>query len=146
RAEANRALRPGHRLRLLKGGEALFPALVEAIDGARAEVMLETYIFEFVGAAIAVAEALERAAGRGVVVRVVVDGIGTGEIPAEWRRRWQAAGVRWRVFNPTRGSAFAAASTSSTTASIRRAARSPSRASTSRCASPGRSSTTPTRR
>ena len=103
RAEANRALRPGHRLRLLKGGEALFPALVEAIDGARAEVMLETYIFEFVGATIAVAEALERAAARGVVVRVVVDGIGTGELPAEWRRRWQAAGVRWRVFNPARG-------------------------------------------
>jgi len=103
RAEANRALRPGHRLWLLKGGEALLPALVEAIDGARAEVMLETYIFEFVGAAIAVAEALERAAARGVVVRVVVDGIGTGEIPAEWRQRWQAAGVRWRVFNPARG-------------------------------------------
>ena len=103
RAEANSALRPGHRLKLLKGGEALFPALVEAIDGARAEVMLETYIFEFVGAAIAVAEALERAAARGVVVRVVVDGIGTGEIPAEWRQRWQVAGVRWRVFNPARG-------------------------------------------
>ena len=103
RAEANRALRPGHRLKLLKGGAALFEALVAAIDGARAEVMLETYIFEFVGATIAVAEALERAAARGVVVRVVVDGIGTGELPAEWRRRWQAAGVRWRVFNPARG-------------------------------------------
>jgi cardiolipin synthase len=103
RAEANRALRPGHRLKLLKSGAALFAALVEAIDGARAEVMLETYIFEFVGATIAVAEALERAAARGVVVRVVVDGIGTGEIPAEWRQRWQAAGVRWRVFNPARG-------------------------------------------
>src|SRR5690349_5243232 len=103
RAEARGALRPGHRLKLLKGGAALFEALVAAIDGARAEVMLETYIFEFVGATIAVAEALERAALRGVVVRVVVDGIGTGELPAEWRRRWQAAGVRWRVFNPARG-------------------------------------------
>jgi cardiolipin synthase A/B len=103
RAEANRALRPGHRLKLLKGGAALFEALVEAIDGARAEVLLESYIFEFVGATIAVAEALERAAARGVRVRVVVDGIGTGEIPAEWRRRWLAAGVRWRVYNPARG-------------------------------------------
>jgi cardiolipin synthase len=103
RAEANRALRPGHRLKLLKGGAALFEALVEAIDGARGEVLLESYIFEFVGATIAVAEALERAAARGVRVRVVVDGIGTGEIPAEWRRRWLAAGVRWRVYNPARG-------------------------------------------
>ena len=103
RAEANSALRPGHRLKLLKGGEALFPALVEAIDGARAEVMLETYIFEFVGAAIAVAEALERAAARGVVVRVVVDGIGTGDIPAAWQARWKAAGLFWRVYNPAHG-------------------------------------------
>jgi cardiolipin synthase len=103
RAAATRSLRPGHTLKLLRGGTALFAALVEAIDGARAEVMLETYIFEFVGATIAVAEALERAAARGVTVRVVVDGIGTGELPSEWRQRWLAAGVRWRVFNPARG-------------------------------------------
>ena len=103
RAEATRALQPGHRLQLLKGGAALFEALVAAIDGARAEVMLETYLFEFAGAPLAVAEALERAAGRGVTVRVVVDGIGTGEIPASWQVRWRAAGVRWRVFNPARG-------------------------------------------
>ncbi len=103
RAEATRALQPGHRLRLLKGGAALFDALVCAIDGARAEVMLETYIFEFAGAPVAVAEALERAAARGVTVRVVVDGIGTGAIPTEWASRWQSAGVRWAVFNPARG-------------------------------------------
>jgi cardiolipin synthase len=103
RAAATRSLRPGHALKLLKGGAMLFAALVEAIDGARAEVMVETYIFEFVGATVAVAEALERAAARGVTVRVVVDGIGTGELPAEWRRRWLAAGVRWRVYNPARG-------------------------------------------
>ena len=72
---------PGHALDLLKGGAALFPALVEAIDAARAEVLLETYIFEFAGAPLRVAEALERAAARGVRVRVVVDGIGTGDVP-----------------------------------------------------------------
>jgi cardiolipin synthase len=103
RASETRALRPGHQLALLKGGAALFEALVQAIDAARAEVLLETYLFEFGGAPIRVAEALERAATRGVTVRVVVDGIGTGEIPDEWRKRWQVAGVQWRVFNPARG-------------------------------------------
>ena len=49
-------------LTLLKGGVELFPAMVEAIDAARSEVLLETYIFEFSGAPLAVAEALERAA------------------------------------------------------------------------------------
>ena len=99
----NRALRPGHRLTLLGGGEALFPALTDAIANARAEVMLETYIFEFAGSVIGVAEALEAAARRGVRVQVVVDGVGTGDVPADWQRRWKEAGVHWRVFNPARG-------------------------------------------
>ncbi len=98
-----RALRPDHRLTLLKGGGAMFPALVEAIVGARAQVLLETYIFEFDRAVLAVAEALEQAAARGVTVRVVVDGVGTGDVPAEWQQRWRAAGVQWAVFNPARG-------------------------------------------
>ena len=97
------ALRPDHKLTLLKNGEALFPAMVEAIDAARSEVLLETYIFEFEGSVIPVAEALERAAARGVKVCVVVDGVGTGELPAAWQQRWRAAGVRWRVFNPAQG-------------------------------------------
>jgi cardiolipin synthase len=100
---ATRALRPDHQLTLLKGGEALFPALVEAITNASVEVLLETYIFQFARSALPVAQALESAALRGVEVHVVVDGLGTGEVPAPWRQRWQAAGVQWRVFNPAQG-------------------------------------------
>ena len=48
---ARRCVR-GTRSTLLKGGEALFAALVQAIDAARAEVLLESYIFEFAGAPI----------------------------------------------------------------------------------------------
>jgi cardiolipin synthase len=97
------APRAEHELTLLKGGAELFPAMVEAIDAARSQVMLETYIFDFSHSALTVAEALERAAARGVTVRVVVDGVGTGEVPDAWRARWMSAGVRWRIFNPARG-------------------------------------------
>ena len=100
---ATRALRPDHRLTLLKGGEMLFPALVEAITSARAEVLLETYIFEFARSVVPIADALESAARRGVTVCVVVDGLGTGEVPEPWRQRWRAAGVQWRIFNPAQG-------------------------------------------
>ncbi len=100
---SSRAMRPDHALTLLKGGGQLFPALVEAIDAARSEVLLETYIFDFTGAPRAVAEALERAAARGVAVRVVVDGVGTGDIAPEWQARWKTAGLHWRIFNPARG-------------------------------------------
>lgn len=101
--EGNRALRPGHELTLLKGSEALFTAMVEAIGAARREVLLETYMFEFAQSALTIAEALEAAARRGITVRVVVDGIGTGDVPPEWQQRWRDAGVHWRVFNPARG-------------------------------------------
>ncbi|MEO8804733.1 MAG: cardiolipin synthase ClsB [Burkholderiaceae bacterium] len=99
----NRALRPDHRLTLLKGSGDLFPAMVDAIDGARAQVLLETYIFQFDRSALGVAQALEQAGVRGVSVRVVVDGVGTGDVPAEWQQRWRAAGVQWAVFNPAQG-------------------------------------------
>ena len=98
-----RSLRPDHQLTLLKGAVAFFPALAEAIDAARIEVRLETYMFHFDHSAVTVAEAVERAAARGVAVYVVVDGVGTGEVPAEWQQRWSRSGVHWRVFNPAQG-------------------------------------------
>jgi cardiolipin synthase A/B len=97
------ALRPHHDLTLLKGGEELFPAMVRAIDAAQHEVLLETYIFDFARSVLAVAEALERAARRGVKVCVIADGVGTDAIPSAWQERWAAAGVRWRIFNPAQG-------------------------------------------
>lgn len=100
---ATRALRPGHALNLLKGGEKFFPAVIEAIAAARDEVLLETYIFDFSRAVEGVAQALADAAKRGVRVRVVVDGVGTGIVPMPWQERWREAGVQWRVFNPAQG-------------------------------------------
>lgn len=93
-------LRDGHQIQLLQGGEEYFPALIEAIDQARSEVRLETYIFDCTGVGAEVAEALERAARRGVTVWLVVDGVGTGALPPSWQRRFEAAGVQWRVYSP----------------------------------------------
>jgi cardiolipin synthase len=85
---------------LLRGSDAFFPALIEGIDAARTEIGLETYIFDFSCGAIAVAEALERAANRGVQVRVMLDGFGTPEVPMVWRKRWRQAGVQWLCYSP----------------------------------------------
>jgi cardiolipin synthase len=92
--------RRGHALQLLQGSRELFPALVEAIDAARDRVRLETYIFDFTGAGREIASALERAARRGVIVKAVVDGFGTGPLPKPWRERFEEAGVQWRVYAP----------------------------------------------
>ncbi|MEO9101253.1 MAG: cardiolipin synthase ClsB [Burkholderiaceae bacterium] len=89
-----------HAIELLEGARALFPALVAAIDGARVEVALETYIFDPTGAGASVAEALIRAASRGVITRVVVDAIGTGDCLVPWLQRFEQAGVRLRRYRP----------------------------------------------
>jgi cardiolipin synthase len=93
-------LSAGHHLQLLQGGGEFFPALVAAIDAAVREVRLETYIFHFDTSGERVADALERAACRGVAVYLVVDGVGTPELSADWAQRFDAAGVRWQRFSP----------------------------------------------
>jgi cardiolipin synthase A/B len=99
-ARVDPALQRGHRLQLLEGSREYFPALVLAMDAAREEIRLETYIFDVTGGGAVVAEALIRAAGRGVAAFLVVDGVGTPGLPAPWPQRLDDAGVNWRIFSP----------------------------------------------
>ncbi len=96
----NPALQDGHQIDLIEGGQGYFEALAAAVEQAQSQVHMETYIFDFHGAAAMVAEALERAAQRGLRVWVVVDGVGTPDLPAQWRERFAQAGVDWRVYSP----------------------------------------------
>ena len=91
---------PSHELTLLQGSQSYFPALVQAMAAAQDEILFETYLFDFTAGGQTVAQALAAAAERGVVVRVVMDGVGTRSLPSEWQARWRAAGVAWRIFEP----------------------------------------------
>jgi cardiolipin synthase len=93
-------LQKADALQLLQGGQQFFPALIAAIDSASAWVQLETYIFDLHRAGTDVAEALMRAAQRGVTVQVLVDGIGSDPLPLEWQQRMKAAGVQWFIYSP----------------------------------------------
>ena len=94
--------RPGgkHHINLLQGGTELFPALIQAIDAAQLEVRLETYIFHLDTSGRQVADALARAAVRGVQVYLTMDGVGTPKLPAPWRQRFDDCGVQWRIYLP----------------------------------------------
>ena len=97
---------PGNRLRLLQNGAEFFPALIAAIDTAQAEVHLETYIFNADKSAEAVRDALSRAAQRGARVRLLIDGVGARELPAEWLDALKAAGVSVLAYRPLVGSGW----------------------------------------
>jgi cardiolipin synthase len=99
--EADPLLAPfegGHRVALMRGGDELFPAMVRAIEQARAEVWLATYIFNNDPSGRLVVKALRDAAGRGVQVRLVVDGFGSNGRIAELRRQLQGSLVGFEVF------------------------------------------------
>ena len=90
----------GNQVRLLQGGDDLFPAMCAAMAKARREVWLATYIFDDDDAGRAVADALVAAARRGVAVRVVVDGFGAYGTLATLRRWLADSGVQLEVFRP----------------------------------------------
>ena len=91
---------PGNEVRLLKGGDELFPALIGAVNQARYEVWLTTYIFHHDESARAVAQALAAAAQRGVRVRVVVDGFGSLASIDDLRAWWAHSTVSLVVYRP----------------------------------------------
>lgn len=100
RAAAAPPLAGGHRLALLQGSAELFAALIADMDAALSDIQFETYIFDCTGSGADIAEALIRAARRGVRVHLVVDGVGTGRLCSPWPERFEEAGVRMQVYSP----------------------------------------------
>ena len=86
-----------NQLMLLKNGTAYFPQLCADIDAAQHSIYLETYILVADETGRTVANALRRAAARGVVVRLLLDGYGSAELPLPWLDELRAdkVGVLW---------------------------------------------------
>ena len=93
-------LRAGHQVRLLQSGTEFFPALERGINAAIESVSIETYLFHDDPSGRRIAAALARAAQRGVRVRVVVDGFGTGIPQGAVAALLAASPVELRIFRP----------------------------------------------
>ena len=89
---------PGNRITLLHNGSEYFPALEAAFDAAQHEIFLETYIFEPDEAGRRIAQALMRAARRGVAAHVLMDGFGSHTLPQSFIDEMLAAGVQVLMF------------------------------------------------
>ncbi|MGB9092512.1 MAG: cardiolipin synthase ClsB [Gallionella sp.] len=87
-----------NQLMLLQSGTDYFPRLCADIDAAQHSVYLETYIFAPDKTGRMVVDALRRAAGRGVVVRVLLDGFGAADFPKAWLAELTAAKVQVQWF------------------------------------------------
>ena len=104
--EDRRELLPGHAVKLLRNGVETFPAWLDAIEAARSRISLEMYIFSDDAIGRQFADALARAARRGVEVRLLYDFVGCRDTPAEFFDRMRAHGVhviayhRYRFWRP----------------------------------------------
>ncbi len=91
---------PNNNIKLLHNGNAYFPALEAALDRAEHEIYLESYIFENDHTGRRIAEALGRAAVRGVKTHVLIDGFGSKGLPKTMIDFLETAGVMVRKFRP----------------------------------------------
>lgn len=96
----NFSWRDGNRLQLLENGEEFFPAVNEAIDQAKTEVLLETFILFEDQVGNALQQTLIAAARRGVRIDITVDGYGSADLTPEFTRAMTDAGIRIHIFDP----------------------------------------------
>jgi cardiolipin synthase len=88
----------GHELRILPQGQGRLDALIGLIEKAQASLDLVFYIFEPDSSGQRVRDALAAAAGRGVRVRLIVDGFGASA-DAKFFRPLIDAGGEYSVFS-----------------------------------------------
>ncbi|MEZ5326786.1 MAG: phospholipase D-like domain-containing protein [Verrucomicrobiales bacterium] len=87
---------------LLQNGDAIFPAMLEAIYGARYTICFETFIYWKGKIAEEVAEALSERARAGVAVHVLLDWVGTFRMDEALIDLMLSAGVEVEKFRPLR--------------------------------------------
>jgi len=85
---------------LLHDGEQAFPAMLEAIEAAEREILLEMYWFGSDKVGRQFAEALSSRAKAGLRVRVIYDAVGSIQSDGRMFARMRAAGCEVEQYNP----------------------------------------------
>ncbi|HYR46719.1 MAG TPA: phospholipase D-like domain-containing protein [Thermoanaerobaculia bacterium] len=90
----------GNRVRACFRGPETFEAMRAAIDAARAEVLVESYIFKDDATGRSLLETFVRAVDRGVRVCVLADAFGSIATRRAFWNEMRSRGVEVRLFNP----------------------------------------------
>jgi cardiolipin synthase len=92
--------RENNSITVLKHGDEIFPAMLEAIRGARESVELCTYVYWRGEIAHQMAEALIERAKAGIQTRLLLDALGCFKIEKELVQKMEEAGVQVARFRP----------------------------------------------
>jgi cardiolipin synthase len=88
----------GNRVKTFRNGDTAYPEMLAAIREAKASIAMSSYIFRDDATGHEFCAALADAQGRGVEVRVIIDGIGGGYFRTPAYRRLRGAGVPAALF------------------------------------------------
>ena len=92
----------GNKAAELVNGDAIFPAMLEAIRGAKQSVLFETYIYWSGEIGDQFADALSERARAGVKVHVLMDWVGSARIDDKIVDKMKKAGVQVELYRPLR--------------------------------------------
>jgi cardiolipin synthase A/B len=85
--------RLGNNVTMLRNGDEAYPPMLEAIATAKVSIAFSSYIFEADQTGLKFIAALKAAKARGVAIRVIIDGIGSGYWYSPAYRRLVEAGI-----------------------------------------------------
>ncbi|MCB0686482.1 MAG: hypothetical protein KDC53_08155 [Saprospiraceae bacterium] len=89
-----------NKLQLVRGGKEYFDLLISLIDRAEEDIHLQTYIFDDDETGTSVADALKKAAARGVKVYLLADGYASQVMTKKFIHSFSEEGVQFRYFEP----------------------------------------------
>ena len=92
--------RRGTKVDLLNNGDEFYPAMLEAIAGARASITIEAYIYWQGRIGLQFARALAERASAGVSVKILLDAVGSSTIGTEILKILGDGGCQLAWFNP----------------------------------------------
>jgi cardiolipin synthase len=93
-------IRPGNRITPLVNGDRIFPAMLEAIRGAKKSITFETFIYWSGAIGKEFADALSDRARAGVKVHVLLDWLGSKKMKEAYVDEMERAGVKVMRYHP----------------------------------------------
>lgn len=92
----------GNAVELLNNGDGFYPRMIEAIEGARASITIEAYIYWGGEVGLLFARSLAERAKAGVTVKILLDAIGSANIGPEILEVLDGGGCQIAWYNPIR--------------------------------------------
>ena len=96
------AILTGNKITALQNGDEIFPAMLDAIRGARHTITFETYIYWSGDIGAKFTDALEERARAGVKVAVMLDWVGSDKMKKGLVDELVSAGVQVQIYHPLR--------------------------------------------